>query len=101
MIMSRLSKFRRSLYGPEGCRGLVIEGSGMMAQTWLAVWSRRSHLFAEKGTAGPHPTSRGARQRTKRRLARRRQIREPKRRKRLAASRSCRRTLARGDPSEG
>ena len=28
MIMRRLSELRRSLYGPEGCRGLTTEGSG-------------------------------------------------------------------------
>jgi hypothetical protein len=29
MIIGTISKLRRSLYGPEGCRGLVTEGSGM------------------------------------------------------------------------
>jgi hypothetical protein len=28
MIMGTISQLHRSLYGPEGCRGLTTEGSG-------------------------------------------------------------------------
>ena len=89
MIIGRLSELCCSLYGPEGSKGLTTERSGVDGPDAAGgVVTVAPIYLARNGPLAHIPLVEEPEDEPKRRLVRRRQIREPKRRKRLAASRS-------------
>ena len=71
MIMGTISELCRSLYGPEGGRGLTTEGSEANGPDAAGrVVTVAPIHFLRNGPPGPQPASRGARGRAKSRLAR-------------------------------
>ena len=102
MIMGRLSELLSLLVRPGRLQRIDDRGCpGRMAQTWLAVWSRSlPSIWPRNGPLAHIPLVERARGRTKKATSTTAtKPRAETGRKRPAASRSCRRTLARRDPS--